>query len=160
MVEHLGQARVGRKHLREQWEDKPLLLPGLRGSRVSVTVNSGYGRASMDRSCGHRRRNAASAKIEAEEGGRRGNKHPSFSSYLLMPCPVLPLATSKWQNSNSQGMQVKTNNKREKLAQLNVERHVFFENVLYVWGPVLRTLHVLIHFNLKKGKILELLSIF
>lgn len=84
----------------------------------------------LDRSCGHKKKNAASAKVEAQQGESRGNEYPCFSFYPLMPCLAIPLAMSKWQNSNSQGTRVKTNNNREILAQLIAERHIFSENVL------------------------------
>lgn len=66
------------------------------------------GRVPSDWSHGHRKRNAASAQIEAQQGGSRGNKDP-FSPTLSFctqpshwPCPNGRIQPPRGQRSNMQ----------------------------------------------------------
>lgn len=153
MVQHLTTNNSGKKAPEATVKREAITIPGPEEGAVSVWQNSGYGRGSSGLELGHRKRNAAPAKTEAQSWGAGEINTLFFPPSNIVPSP--PPGMSKWQNSTSQGTKVK-HTIIDKVTQLNDEWCIFIENILCV-RPCVKYFACFISFkSQKKGNVISL----
>lgn len=132
MVEHLrtnnnekkaSEVTVGRKAITNPRHEKG----ALSGWLWTLAMGEGL----LDRGWGIGRGMQPEPKLKPHQEGAGEMNTPSFPptlSFLAQPL----IGHIQMAELNLRGKKIKTYNNREKLAQLNAERHIFIENIFCV----------------------------